>query len=318
MGDLMKAFCRGRYRRIDGVTASIRLLDQVTKILRNEQVRSRSQLRVAFVIVLCLISRASLGSEVLEQKFDGIVAPSLSVQVVPQVDGVISRILVAPGQRVSKGDILFEIEPDDFAIEVRIAQSELAEARARLSLAEDASARQAELLKKNSTAKELARRSEIEVEIAHAIVARNEGALAKAQLALSRTRIAAPLSGTVGRPHVAPGAFVEAAAEAAGGTVLAEVVQLDPVLVSFFVPYVERQRAFEKAGTFAVPEVFQRSTLALELPSGHLYEHIGKAEYSVTQIDQATDMMTLWAVFPNPNNVLVPGLKVRIISRLTD
>jgi RND family efflux transporter MFP subunit len=312
----MKAFCRCRYR-LEAKTG-IRLFNHITKTRCKMQIRPRTRLRAASIIVLCLVSGAALGSEVLEQRFDGIVAPRLSVQVVPQVDGVISRILVAPGQHVSKGDILFEIDPDDYAIDVRIAESDLAEARARLGLAEDAATRQAELLKKNSTAKELARRSEIEVEIARAVVARNEAALAKAQLALSRTRIAAPLSGTVGRPHVAPGAFVAAAAEAAGGTVLAEITQLDPVLVSFYVPYLERQRAFEKAGTFAAAEIFQRSTLTLELPSGRLYEHTGKAEYSVTQIDQATDMMTLWALFPNPNNVLVPGLKVRVISRLPE
>jgi multidrug efflux pump subunit AcrA (membrane-fusion protein) len=86
------------------------------------------------------------------------------------------------------------------------------EARARLTMAEDAAERQAELVKQNATAKQLARSSQIEVEIARAIVARNESALAKAQLALSRTRVAAPLSGTVGRPRVAPGAFVEATA----------------------------------------------------------------------------------------------------------
>jgi hypothetical protein len=58
-----------------------------------------------------------------------------------------------------------------------------------------------------------------------------------------------------GRPRVAPGAFVEATA----GTVLAEIAQLDPILVSFYVPYVERQRAFDKAGTSTASEIFQRS-----------------------------------------------------------
>jgi membrane fusion protein, multidrug efflux system len=277
-------------------------------------VRCPRLLGAACVVALCMMSRAALTSEVLEQKFDAVVTPLLWVQVVPQVDGVISRILVAPGQHVSKGEILFEMDAEDYAIDVRIAQSELDEARARLSFAEDAAERQAELLKKNSTAKELARHSEMDVAIARANVAHSEGALAKAQLALSRTHIAAPLAGTVGRPRVAPGAFVEAAA----GTVLAEIAQLDPILVSFSVPYIERQRAFDKVGTSVVAEVFQRSKLSLELPSGRTYEHTGQVEYTASLIDHATDMLTLWAVFPNPNNVLIPGLKVRVVSCLTD
>jgi multidrug efflux pump subunit AcrA (membrane-fusion protein) len=113
---------------------------------------------------------------------------------------------------------------------------------------------------------------------------------------------------------VAPGAFVEAAA----GAVLAEIAQLDPILVSFSVPYLERQRAFDKAGTSVPAEVFQRATISLELPSGRTYDYAGRVEHSLAVIDQGTDTLTLWAVFSNPTNVLIPGLKVRVIFRLTD
>jgi RND family efflux transporter MFP subunit len=289
-------------------------LSRTPKIDCRELARWRTKLLVACIIALLVIPGAVLGSEVLEQKFDGIVAPRLWVQVVPQVDGVISRILVTPGQHVSKGDVLFEIDPEAFAIDVRLAQSELAEARARLTMAEDAADRQAQLVKQNATAKQLARSSQIEVEIARAIVGRKEGELAKAQLALSRTRVAAPLSGTVGHLHVAPGAFVEATT----GTVLVEIARLDPILVSFYVPYVERQRAFDTAGTSSVNELFQKSTLSLELPSGKIYEYSSKPGSGGGEIDQTTSMMTLWAEFSNPNNVLVPGLKLRVISRLAN
>jgi membrane fusion protein, multidrug efflux system len=303
-----------RYPRTRSAKAVYSAFNQICEMSGGNRSPSRAACAFALYVVIWLIPGVGIASEVLEQKFDGIVVPRQWVQVVPKVDGVISRILFAPGQRVSKGDVLFEMDADDYAIDVRIAQSELAEARARLNMAEDAAERQTELLKKNATAKQLARQTGIEVEIARAIVARNESALAKAQLALSRTHVVAPLSGAVGRPHVAPGAFVEATT----GTVLAEIAQLDPILVSFNVPYVERQRAFDNAGTFTVSELFQRSTLSLELPSGRVYEHSGKPEYSGGEIDQSTGMMTLWAEFSNPGNVLVPGLKVRVISRLID
>lgn len=277
-----------------------------------------NRMRAAFVfmlsVVIWLIPRHGIASEALEQTFDGVVLPNQWVQVVPQVNGVVSRILFAPGQHVSKGDVLFEMDADDFAIDVRIAQSELDEARARLDLAKDAAERQARLLRQNATAQQLARQTEIEVEIARAIVDRKEAALAKAQLALSRTRIVAPLSGTVGRPRVAPGAFVEAIKD----MVLVEIAQLDPILVSFRVPYVERQRALDKVGTTDADELFDKSTLSLELPSERMYELPGKSEPRGPDIDQSTDVATVWALFPNPHNVLVPGLKVRVISRLAD
>jgi membrane fusion protein (multidrug efflux system) len=276
--------------------------------------RARASCVFALSIVIWLIPRVGIASEALEQKFDGVVVPRQWVQVVPQVNGVVSRILFAPGQRVSKGDVLFEMEADDFAIDVRIAQSELDEARARLSLAEDAAARQAQLLRQNATVKQLARQSEIEVEIARAVVAHKEGTLAKAQLALSRTRVVAPLSGTIGRPLVAPGAFVEAIK----GMVLAEIAQLDPMEVHFRVSYVERQRALDKARTSDADEVFDKSTLSLELPSERIYEFSGKPEPQGEDIDQSTDVTTEWAVFPNPHNILIPGLKVHVISHLAD
>jgi multidrug efflux pump subunit AcrA (membrane-fusion protein) len=100
--------------------------------------------------------------------------------------------------------------------------------------------------------------------------------------------------------------------------VLAEIAQLDPMEVSFRVPYVERQRALDKARTSDADEVFDKSTLSLELPSERIYEFSGKPEPQGEDIDQSTDVTTEWAVFPNPHNVLVPGLKVHVISHLAD
>jgi hypothetical protein len=69
-----------------------------------------------------------------------------------------------------------------------------------------------------------------------------------------------------------PGAFVEAKA----GTVLAEIAQLDPILVACYVPYADRERSFKHAGTSSVPELFGKITVSLELPTGRTYEHTGR------------------------------------------
>jgi membrane fusion protein (multidrug efflux system) len=202
------------------------------------------------------------------------------------------------------------MEADDFALDVRMAQSELDEARARLSMAEDAAARQAQLLSQNATVKQLARQTQIEVEIARAIVAHKEVALAKAQLALSRTRVVAPLSGTIGQPLVAPGAW------AIQGMKLVEIAQLDPMKVYFYVPYVERQRALDKAGTFDADALFEKFTLSLELPTERTYARSSTPLPHGEDIEQSTDVTTEWAVFPNQYNVLVPGLRVHVVSHL--
>jgi hypothetical protein len=88
-----------------------------------------------------------------------------------------------------------------------------------------------------------------------------------------------------------------------------------PILVSYSVPEVERERILAEAGTTAVSEIFQKTTLSLELPSGPVYKYTSKPEYHGGEIDQSNGMMTLWAEFSNPNNVLIPGLKVHVVSR---
>ena len=240
--------------------------------------------------LIWLLPCDGLAAESLELKFDGMVVARQFMQVAPQVNGAVSRILFVPGQRVAQGDVLFELDADVFKIDVSAAQSELDEARARLSLAADEAARQAQLMEHNATPVARAKQTAIEVEISRAAVARKQSALARAELALSHTRVVAPISGTVGRPHVAPGAFVDAKAD----TVLAEIAQLDPILVACYVSYVDRERFFKQAGTSSVPELFRRVTVSLELPSGRTYEHSGVPEFESAEIDRTTDMLTSW------------------------
>lgn len=242
----------------------------------------------------------------------GVVEARERVAIANQVTGVVSKVLVVAGQRVEMGDVLFELDAKPFKIDVATAKAELDEARARLRLAEDVASRQGRLSERGSGAEARATQSVIEVEVARAAVARQESALARAELALEHTRIAAPISGTVGKTKVAPGAFVEAE----GGTVLGEVVQVDPILVGYRVPYEDRQRSLEKAQTKTARALFENVTLTLILPSGTTYAHRGRPKFESAEIDRATGDLTTWAEFPNPDGVLVPGLTVKIISEI--
>jgi len=97
---------------------------------------------------------------------------------------------------------------------------------------------------------------------------------------------------------------------------LVEIAQLDPMKVYFYVPYVERQRALDKAGTFDADALFEKFTLSLELPTERTYARSSTPLPHGEDIEQSTDVTTEWAVFPNPYNVLIPGLKVHVISHL--
>ena len=241
-------------------------------------------------------ARASLeapNEEILELTFEGVVEPVRRVEVSNQVTGTVDAVMVSGGENVSAGDVLFVIDPAPYRIGVDAARASVEEARARLRLAQDAAAREADLLERGTGARVRALETEVAVEIAQADLAARESDLAQAELELARTRIRAPIDGQVGRPLVSPGAFVEAEA----GSVLAEIVQLDPAVVAYRVPYADRMRAFEHAGLASVQELFARITLALELPTERPYPHAGHPRFESARVEPETGMLTTWAEF---------------------
>ena len=206
----------------------------------------------------------------------------------------------------------FSQDDADARIEVTIAEAALEESRARLELANDVARRQQQLTARGTGAEARAVQRTLQAAIAKASVNQAGARLAAAQLSLARTKIRAPIDGTVGRLRVARGAFVEAE----GGTVVLELVQLDPVLVSYAVPYEARQQAMINAGTRNVPELLQRLRLSIRLPGGKIYPSSGNSLFESARIEPGTKTLRVWGEFPNAGRILVPGLEVGVISRL--
>lgn len=250
--------------------------------------------------------------EVLQLEFRGQVAPIRTVTIANRLDAVVDEVLFAGGERVSAGDPLFVLDQPPFEIAVDAAKAAVEAAEARLALTEDAAERQAQLLDRGTGSRVRAFETRLEQKIARAELAERRAELAAAELRLDRTRIAAPISGHIGQPFVAKGAFVEAE----GGTALAEIVQLDPVRVSYGVPYADRMAALAAAGTSTVEALFERIELELVLPDGSIYHHPGQPGFESARIEAGTGMLTTWATFPNPEGVLVPGLEVTVLSSI--
>lgn len=265
----------------------------------------------ALALLLVAVPTAAWAQSTLDLTFDGRVEPLARTQVANQITGVVSEVHFNPGQRVNSGDLMYSIDRSGFEIEVDAAKAALAEARARHALAKDIADRQASLYGRGTGAEAKATQTALEADIAAAAVSRAEAALAAAQLSLARTRISAPIPG-IARSIVAPGAFVEAE----GGTVLGEIVQTDPVLVAYRIPYPDRQKALQAAATTSVKDLFQRIKLSIRLPTGELYPFEGRPKFESAQLDEKTGMLTTWGEFPNPDSVLIPGLEVTVLSTI--
>lgn len=268
--------------------------------------------RAALALALAALASAAAAQEPLGFEFAGIVEPAAAVAVSPRLDGIVEEVRVGGGEMVAEGEVLFVMDDDAFAIALDAARAALDEARARLTLAEDDAARQRDLLARGTGSRVSALEAEAGLAVARAAVAAREAELARAELDLSHTRILAPIAGRVSRPVVSPGAFVEAEA----GSILAEIVQQDPVLVAYAVPFESRLAALAEAGTSDPREMFERVTLRLVLPGGAPYAHAGVPRFESARIEAASGTLTTWALFPNPEGVLVPGLPVTVRSTL--
>lgn len=108
------------------------------------------------------------------------------------------------------------------------------------------------------------------------------------------------------------GAFVEAQA----GVPLAEIVQLDPALVAYEVPYGVRLDALERSGVASLKELFATVILRLVLPGGRGYPETGRPRFASADVDPDTGALTTWAEIANPDGVLRPGMRVRVLPHV--
>ncbi|MEX2520739.1 MAG: efflux RND transporter periplasmic adaptor subunit, partial [Paracoccaceae bacterium] len=189
---------------------------------------------VAALALLTLLAATARAQPVLV--FDGVVEAARRAELATDVSGVVRAIHFAGGERVAAGQTLIEIDDAAFLLAVEDAKATLDHAKAEATAAGEEAARSAELSARGVAPDTRLRADRTRLAQAQALRMQAGIALRRAELDLARTRIAAPLAGVVGRPDVALGAFVEAKA----GPPLALIMQLDPALVAYRVPYADR------------------------------------------------------------------------------
>jgi RND family efflux transporter MFP subunit len=155
-----------------------------------------------------------------------------TVQVVARVPGTVEKIAFSEGDAVRAADVLVEIEPDRYRIEVDAARAALARARAE---AEDAAAGLARRERGNEGGAGLFPEEDVETwrtrkRVAESVVAEREAALARAELNLDAAHVRALKAGVIETRTVETGQYVEP------GTVLATIVRREPLLLRFEVP----------------------------------------------------------------------------------
>jgi RND family efflux transporter MFP subunit len=224
-----------------------------------------------------------------------------------------------PGTDVEAGDLLFVIDPREYAAEHEAARAELAAARAQVKRAEIEFKRAKNLYKKKAGSEADVVRWQGELDVARAEVERAQATLDQAQLDLDYTQVVAPISGRVGRNRVDIGNLV-GTGEA---TVLTEITEFNPIYAYFNLNERDflrlhsayRKRVEEKGLDPSVdPDRKADIKVYLGLANEEGYPHEGVADFSESGLDANTGTLQLRGVFDNPGAVkaIAPGLFARI------
>jgi membrane fusion protein (multidrug efflux system) len=244
------------------------------------------------------------GSAPLEQELPGRISAYQISDVRPQVNGVVLRRMFQEGSFVRQGQTLYQIDPSIYNAQAAQAEANLQAARAQSQAARTLVNRYAPLVKQQAISEQDYTNAVAQARQADAAVAQNAAALRSAQINQRYTRVPAPISGRVGLSNVTVGALVTANQ----ADPMTTITRLDPVYVDIqesAADLLALRRALSQGGV-----VTTSATVRLKLPDGSDYGFTGKVEFSQVVVDQSTGTVTLRAVFPNPQAMLLPGMFV--------
>ncbi len=254
-------------------------------------------------------------------RFVGRVRAIQSVDLVARVEGFLEKVNFQEGAMVNQGDTLLEIEKAPYQAALAAAQAQLASAnsqvtaaQAQLKNADTVLARQDDLVKRDvvsQATRDDAQASRdvaaAQVQSAQAAVQQAQAQVQTAELNLSYTDVKAPITGRTGLVAITEGNLVNTAS----GTI-ATVVQVDPIRIAFSIPETLLTRLADRQpdGNGRQADLF---TPHLVLSDGTTYGEDGKISFASNQIDASTGSLVIYADFPNPRGVLIPGGFVDVV-----
>jgi membrane fusion protein (multidrug efflux system) len=241
----------------------------------------------------------------------------VNAQIQPQVSGYLIKQNYKEGALVSKGQVLFEIDPRPFQAALDQAKGQLAQAKgqvqqaqAQLQLAEinvnrDTPLAEARAIAQSQLDNDTQQKAQTEAAVASAkaSVAAAQAAVENAELNLGFTQVRSLITGIAGQATVQVGNLVN------NQSVLTSVSQLDPIKAYFSISDSEylalTQQAKHKGGDLlgngsAIP-------LTLTLANGENFPHKGRIAFVDRQMNSQTGAIRIAAAFPNPGNLLRPG-----------
>lgn len=235
----------------------------------------------------------------------GRVEAKYSVDVIARVPGFLIKKFFKEGDFVKKGQMLFQIDPREYQIEVNNARATVNQYSALLTNA------QQELDRANALIKEdLISRSDVDQSLAtrnqnRALLeaARQQYELAKVNL--SYTNIKSPIDGRIGKVNITEGNYVTATSGS-----LVNISSTNPVYIAFSLKGDDFVKLLQASNRYKDVQV------QAQFDGGEWYDKTGTVDFVDNQIDKDSGSISMRAVFENEKGWLVPGnyMKVKLIA----
>ncbi|QXI31553.1 efflux RND transporter periplasmic adaptor subunit [Pseudomonas vanderleydeniana] len=247
--------------------------------------------------------------QALSTTLPGRASAHLVAEIRPQVGGILLKRLFTEGETVKAGQALYQIDPQTYEATVAQAEATVSSAQATLKAAELKAKRDADLVKIDAISAEDNESAQSSLLQARASLQSAQAALRTARINLGYTRINAPIAGRTATSSVTPGALVTAEQT----TALTTVQQLDPIYVDFTQPSgtLLRLKRELAEGKLAPADQKDATRISLQLEDGSTYAHEGTLTFNGVSVDESTGSVTLRALVPNPDGLLLPGMYIK-------
>ncbi|WP_416192795.1 multidrug efflux RND transporter periplasmic adaptor subunit MtrC [Neisseria gonorrhoeae] len=226
-----------------------------------------------------------------------------------QVGGIIQKRLFQEGSYVRAGQPLYQIDSSTYEAGLESARAQLATAQATLAKADADLARYKPLVSADAISKQeydavvTAKRS------VEAGVKAAQAAIKSAGINLNRSRITAPISGFIGQSKVSEGTLLNAG----DTTVLATIRQTNPMYVNVTQSASEVMKLRRQIAEGKLLAADGAIAVGIKFDDGTVYPEKGRLLFADPTVDESTGQITLRAAVSNDQNILMPGLYVRVL-----
>lgn len=226
-----------------------------------------------------------------------------------RVTGIVEEINFRQGSVVEQGQLLFTIDPAPYVAARDQAAAQLQRAEADVQAAESLANRYSTLVKANAVSRQEYDNAVAQAAQGRAAVAAAQALLQSSDIDLGYTQITSPISGRTGKSMVTEGALVSASA----ATLMASVQQIDRVYVDLTQSTVQLSRLRRALESGELTQSAEGHALvSVILDDGTEYKHKGELLFSGVSVDPSTGQVSLRAEVDNPDQILLPGMYVRV------